>query len=87
MGMDMKQTLCIILWLASALGACAYAAIPPDGFSARFNGNDLSGWWGLRTVVPANWMDAANLRFKNNENANTFIRREYRKGWEVDGLA
>ncbi|MEE9367998.1 MAG: Gfo/Idh/MocA family oxidoreductase [Pontiella sp.] len=31
--------------------------------------------------------DAANLRFTNNDAANQFIRREYRKGWEVDGLS
>lgn len=31
--------------------------------------------------------DVANLRFTNNQAANGFIRREYRKGWEVDGLS
>lgn len=31
--------------------------------------------------------DAANLRFSNNNAANEFVRREYRKGWEVDGLS
>lgn len=31
--------------------------------------------------------DAKNLRFTNNDAANGFIRREYRKGWEVDGLS
>jgi predicted dehydrogenase len=30
--------------------------------------------------------DAANLRFKNHEAANALISREYRKGWEVEGL-
>jgi predicted dehydrogenase len=29
----------------------------------------------------------ANLRFTNNDTANTFISREYRKGWEIDGLS
>jgi predicted dehydrogenase len=31
--------------------------------------------------------DAANLRFTNNKAANGFIRKTYRKGWEVDGLS
>lgn len=31
--------------------------------------------------------DAANLRFTNNDAANQFIRRTYRKGWEVNGLS
>lgn len=31
--------------------------------------------------------DPKNLRFTNSEAANGFIRREYRKGWEVDGLS
>jgi len=31
--------------------------------------------------------DAANLRFRNNPAANAFIRKDYRKGWEVKGLS
>ena len=31
--------------------------------------------------------DAANLTFKNNEEATKHVRRTYRKGWEVDGLS
>ncbi len=31
--------------------------------------------------------DAKNLRFTNNSAANEFIRCDYRKGWEVDGLS
>ena len=31
--------------------------------------------------------DAANLRFTNHAAANEFIRKEYRKGWEVEGLS
>jgi predicted dehydrogenase len=32
-----------------------------------------------------NW-DAAALRFTNENAANAYIRREYRKGWEIEGL-
>lgn len=31
--------------------------------------------------------DAENLRFTNHAQAGTFLRREYRKGWEVQGLS
>lgn len=31
--------------------------------------------------------DASKLQFKNNEDANGFIRTNYRKGWEVEGLS
>ena len=31
--------------------------------------------------------DAANLRFTNHAVANEFIRKDYRKGWEVEGLS
>jgi predicted dehydrogenase len=30
--------------------------------------------------------DAANLKMTNEEEANRFVRRRYRKGWEVEGL-
>ena len=30
--------------------------------------------------------DAANLTFTNHTEANCFIRRQYRRGWEVEGL-
>jgi len=32
----------------------AYAQ--PDGFEPLFNGKDLSGWWGLKTEDPTQWM-------------------------------
>ena len=35
---------------------------------------------------PLEW-DAKNLRVKNVEEANQFVRRSYRKGWEVKGLS
>jgi hypothetical protein len=30
--------------------------------------------------------DAANLKVTNVSEANAFVRRRYRKGWEVEGL-
>ena len=31
--------------------------------------------------------DAVNLKFTNESAANAFVRKTYRKGWEVPGLA
>jgi len=36
------------------ISIAAHAA--PDGFIPLFNGQDLSGWWGLKTEDPAKWM-------------------------------
>lgn len=36
--------------------------------------------------VTLEW-DAAALKFKNSPEATAFVRREYRKGWEVKGLS
>lgn len=30
--------------------------------------------------------DSANLKFTNNKEANAFVHKKYRKGWEVEGL-
>ena len=38
--------------LASPSIAAEGVAAPPEGFTALFNGKDLSGWWGLTTEDP-----------------------------------
>jgi len=42
----------------------------------------LSTRFPMTTLV---W-DAANLKVTNESKANAFVRRQYRKGWEVEGL-
>jgi hypothetical protein len=29
--------------------------------------------------------DAANMKFPNNPEANKYLKRKYRKGWEIEG--
>jgi predicted dehydrogenase len=43
---------------------------------------------GVATRFPRTTLewDAKKLKFKNEKAANPFVRREYRKGWEVKGL-
>ncbi|NQU25646.1 MAG: DUF1080 domain-containing protein [Candidatus Nealsonbacteria bacterium] len=47
----MKNLLCVLLALAFLFGATGLTSAadntPPDGFTALFNGKDLSGWKGL----------------------------------------
>lgn len=45
----------------------------------------LLGNVALRAKANIKW-DSANLRITNHASANDFLRREYRKGWEVPGL-
>ena len=30
--------------------------------------------------------DSQTLKFTNNQQANSFVRSEYRKGWDIEGL-
>ena len=55
---------------------------PPEGFSALFNGKDLSGWWGIGTEDPAKWMalapgKLAEKKARSLENIN--------QHWSVEG--
>ena len=42
----------------------------------------LLGQLALRVEMEIQW-DAKNLRVTNNESANQYISKEYRKGWEI----
>ena len=42
------------IFIAGLLALNAIAQ--PDEFQPLFNGKDLSGWWGLKTEDPVNWM-------------------------------
>ncbi|OYW27243.1 MAG: hypothetical protein B7Z47_06825, partial [Chthoniobacter sp. 12-60-6] len=48
----MKQILSLTLFLAAATLASAADNTPPEGFTALFNGKDLSGWYGWGTQDP-----------------------------------
>ena len=50
----MKPTLTLTCLLATVvLAGCNKAATPPEGFTALFNGTNLSGWYGWGTQDPA----------------------------------
>ena len=55
-------------------------------FSAPLTETVLLGNIAVRFPNETLKWDSNALRFTNNERANGFIRTEYRKGWEIDGL-
>ena len=44
-----------LLAVLAAAGALHAQDPPPEGFRTLFNGEDLSGWWGLGTEDPRGW--------------------------------
>jgi hypothetical protein len=43
---------------------------PPDGFTAIFNGKDLSGWWGATTEDPRKYLAMSADEFKKKHDAS-----------------
>jgi len=44
--------------------------IPPSGFSALFNGSDLSGWWGASTEDPLKYVALPQEEFQKKRDAS-----------------
>lgn len=60
----------LLTCLVAPLAAANEPNIPPDGYTALFNGKDLSGWFGLATFDPAKWQaldEAEQLAAKEKE--------------------
>ena len=67
---------CILL-----LNSFAWAVTPPDGFTALFNGEDLNGWWGLKTEDPEKWLSLSKDKFKAKWKAS---QEDIHKHWRVE---
>ena len=70
----------------AALAAPARAAAPnpPKGFTAIFNGKDLSGWWGATTEDPRKYLAMTPAQFKVKHDASL---PDIHKHWRVeDGI-
>jgi hypothetical protein len=68
-------------WVAACKGGQAPFCNFPD-FASPLTEVMLLGGLALRTGRKIEW-DAENMRAKNCPDADRFIRREYRKGWEA----
>lgn len=65
-----------------ALTSFAAEVKPPDGFTALFNGKDLSGWWGAGTDNPRVYMALPPEEFKKKHDASL---ADIHKHWRVEG--
>ena len=73
-----------VLTLPFTAPALADQSAPPPGFTALFNGKDLSGWWGAGTEDPRKWMalSAEELAKKKQDSL-----ADIRQHWSVkDGV-
>jgi hypothetical protein len=76
-------TLSALLLAIDAL-ACRAAADepkPPEGFTAIFNGKDLSGWWGATTEDPRKYLAMKADEFKKKHDASL---DDIRQHWRVE---
>ncbi|WP_227021465.1 3-keto-disaccharide hydrolase [Oceaniferula marina] len=70
------------LFFTACSGFAAAEVKAPEGFTALFNGKDLTGWWGLKTENPAKWMALSKEDFaKKKKNSIANIN----KHWSVEG--
>jgi hypothetical protein len=58
----------------------------PFSYSGPMTETVLLGCLATRFLKQTLEWDAANLKVTNEKTANQFVRRQYRKGWEVEGL-
>lgn len=69
----------------SVLAACCMALCQaharPDGFEPLFNGKDLSGWWGLSTEDPSQWMALPAEELAAKKSASL---KDIEKHWRVE---
>jgi hypothetical protein len=74
--------LALALMCAALLSSVsAESSTPPQGFSALFNGTDLSGWWGADTEDPRKYLALPADDFKAKREASLANIREH---WRVE---
>ena len=69
-------------WVEACKSGDATAALCNFGYAGPLTETVLLGCVAYRAQTPLEW-DAANLRVTNTREADRFLRREYRKGWEI----
>ncbi len=84
----MKTPLCMILGFLLIISLCgslvAADNTPPPGFTALFNGKDLSGWKGLLKPPLDNPANRARLSPEQLAEAQKEADRVMRRGWRVE---
>ena len=78
--MAMKSSCLFLIGVLLVSGAVAHPT-HPQGFTALFNGRDLTGWWGLKTEDPAKWMSLTPEKLKAKK-ADSL--KDIQKHWRVE---
>ena len=80
---DVKPTDALVLWAAACKGGQPTFGdfLLAGAISDAFNLGAVS----LRLGGERLQFDAANMKITNIPEANAYLRREYRKGWELTG--
>jgi Domain of Unknown Function (DUF1080) len=74
-------TLCTLLLPLPPLRAISPVADPPAGFTALFNGRDLTGWYGLPEIDPTK---LASMSADERARKRAADAGEFRKSWRVE---
>ncbi len=71
------------VWWAAAPAGASDAPLnqPPEGFTALFNGKDLTGWWGLGTVHYKKYRGLSPEAFQKMKEASL---ADIRRHWRVE---
>jgi len=76
---------CVMFAAAIVVGVSSLARaadnVPPEGFTALFNGKDLSGWWGATTEDPRKYMALSAEEFKKKHETSL---TDVNKHWKVE---
>lgn len=80
----MRLLSCLVVLSSLVLVSHAELNQPPEGFTALFNGKDLSGWWGEKTTNPEKYMSMDEATFAAYRNKSL---EDINKHWSVkDGI-
>lgn len=72
------KILFILLFVMTVVNAEVKA---PKGFKALFNGKDLSGWWGVKTENPLNYLKMDKDQFKAKKDGSLW---NIKANWKVE---
>lgn len=70
----------LLPFLAAGRASAIENNTPPSGFTALFNGTDLTGWWGAGTGNPANYLSLPPEDFRKKHDASL---EDIRQHWSV----
>lgn len=80
--MPIRVTFAMLLLLTCSLSRSVFGGEPPEGFSAIFNGKDLSGWVGMPHFEPGKL--AAMSQEERTQQIASWTE-DAKKHWSVDG--